>query len=54
MMADPDGDAAPRGASTLRKFGRETGRLAGQAAGLVEWAYQKAILRLETTKVGVG
>ena len=52
-MAGPDGDAAPRAGSTLKKFGRETGRLAGQAGGLIEWAYQKAILRLETTKVGV-
>ncbi len=53
-MAGADGSAAPRRASGFEKLGRETGRLTGQAAGLVEWIYQKAILRLETTTVGVG
>jgi GR25 family glycosyltransferase involved in LPS biosynthesis len=53
-MAGADGSAAQHRSSTLKKFGRETGRLAGQAAGLIEWTYQKAILRLETTTVGVG
>jgi len=53
-MADANGSAALRRASTLEKLGRETVRLAGQAAGLVERAYQKAVLRLETTTVGVG
>jgi glycosyl transferase, family 25 len=53
-MAGADGGPTPRRASTLRKLGREAGRLAGQAAGLIEWTYQKAILRLETTTVGVG
>jgi glycosyl transferase family 25 len=53
-MAGADGSAQPRRASTLRKLGRESGRLAGQAAGLIEWTYQKAILRLETTTIGVG
>jgi glycosyl transferase family 25 len=53
-MAGAEGDAAPRAGSTLKKFGRETGRLAGQAAGLIEWTYQKAILRLKTTTVGFG
>ena len=53
-MAGGDGSAALRRASTVKKLGRETVRLAGQAAGLIEWAYQKAILRLETTTVRVG
>jgi glycosyl transferase family 25 len=53
-MAGPDGSAASRRAPALEKLGRETGRLAIQAAGLIEWTYQKTILRLETTTVGVG
>jgi glycosyl transferase family 25 len=53
-MAGADGSAALRQASTVKKLGRETVRLAGQAANLVEWAYQKAVLRLVTTTVGVG
>ena len=47
----------PRAASLLNdgeKLGREGVRLAGQVAGLVEWTYQKAVLGLETTTVGVG
>ncbi len=54
-MTGADGSAAPpRNASALRKLGRETARLAGHAAGSIEWAYQKAVMRLETTTVGVG
>jgi glycosyl transferase family 25 len=54
-MAGADGSAAPRGrAQTLRKLGRETGRLARRAAGSIEWAYQKAVMRVVTTTVGVG
>ncbi len=54
-MAGADGDAAPRtGASTLGKLGRETGRLARQAAGSIEWAYRKTIMGVVTTTVGVG
>ena len=46
--------ASPRRSSALAKLGREGVRLAGQAASLGEWTYQKAILRLKTTIVGVG
>jgi glycosyl transferase family 25 len=53
-MAATDGSATPRRSSTLEKLGRESIRLAGQAAGLIEWSYQKAFLRLETTTVAVG
>jgi glycosyl transferase, family 25 len=53
-MAGADGNAVPRRASTLKKLGRETVRLAGQAVGLVEWSYRKAVLGLETTTVRVG
>jgi glycosyl transferase, family 25 len=53
-MAGPGGNGAPRRASALEKLGRETGRLAAHAGGLFEWAYQKVILRLETTTVRVG
>ena len=53
-MAAADRGAVLRRSSTLEKLGRESVRLAGQAAGLMEWSYQKAILRLETTTVGVG
>jgi hypothetical protein len=53
-MAGQDGGAASRRALRLEKFGREAGRLAGQAAGLIEWTYQKVILRLETTTISVG
>jgi glycosyl transferase family 25 len=53
-MAAADGSAAPRRSSTtVEKLGRESVRLAGQVAGLAEWTYQKAVLRLETTTVGV-
>jgi glycosyl transferase, family 25 len=49
-----DGSETLRRSSTLEKLGRESVRLAAQAAGLVEWTYQKAVLGLETTTVGVG
>jgi glycosyl transferase, family 25 len=53
-MAAADGSAPARRSSTLEKLGRESIRLASQAADLVEWTYQKAVLGLETTTVGVG
>ena len=53
-MAATDGSAPLRRSSALEKLGREGVRLANQAAGLVEWTYQKAVLGLETTTVGVG
>jgi glycosyl transferase, family 25 len=53
-MAGHDGTAAERRSSTLEKLGRESGRLAGQLAGWVEWTYRKTFLRLETTTVSVG
>ena len=43
-----------RRSSTLEKLWRESVRLVGQVAGLMEWSYQKAFLRLKTTTVGVG
>jgi glycosyl transferase, family 25 len=53
-MAGADASAARRRSSPLEKLGREGVRLAGQAASLGEWTYQKAILRLKTTTVEVG
>ena len=54
-MAGADGSGAPRRrASTLGKLGRETSRLARRAAGSIEWAYQKTVLRIVTTTVDVG
>jgi len=53
-MAGDRVSAAPRQSSPLGKLGRETVRLAGQFAGLAEWTYRRAFLRLETTTVGVG
>jgi glycosyl transferase, family 25 len=53
-MAGRDGSAAPRRAWGLEKLGRESGRLAEQLAGWMEWTYQKAFLRVETTTVAVG
>jgi glycosyl transferase family 25 len=53
-MAATDGSATPRRFSTLERLPRESLRLAGQVAGLMEWSYQKAVLGLETTTVGVG
>ncbi|HEY1862275.1 MAG TPA: glycosyltransferase family 25 protein [Roseiarcus sp.] len=53
-MAATDESVPLHRPSTLEKLGRESLRLAGHAAGLMEWAYQKAVLGLETTTVGVG
>jgi glycosyl transferase family 25 len=53
-MAAADESARLRHSSTLEKLGREGVRLAGQAAGLMEWTYQKAVLGLRTTTVDVG
>jgi glycosyl transferase family 25 len=53
-MAATDGSATLRRFSTLERLARESVRLAGQVAGLMEWSYQKAVLGLETTTVGVG
>jgi glycosyl transferase family 25 len=53
-MAATDGSPTLRRSSALEKLGRESVRLAGQVAGVMEWSYQKAFLRLETTTVGVG
>jgi glycosyl transferase family 25 len=53
-MATTDGSATLRRFSTLERLARESVRLAGQVAGLMEWSYQKAVLGLETTTVGVG
>jgi glycosyl transferase family 25 len=53
-MAATDGSAPLRRSSTLEKLGRESVRLGSQAGDLMEWAYQKAVLGLETTTVGVG
>ena len=53
-MAGPGENGAPRRASLLKKLGRETARLAAQAAGILEWAYQKAVLRLRTHDGRVG
>jgi glycosyl transferase, family 25 len=53
-MAATDGTVKLRHSTTLEKLGRESVRLASQVAGLMEWSYQKAFLRLETTTVDVG
>jgi glycosyl transferase family 25 len=53
-MAAADESTTLRRSSTLEKLGRESVRLAGQVAGLMEWTYQKTVLGLETTTVGVG
>ncbi len=53
-MAATDRSAALRRSSTLEKLARESVRLASQVAGLMEWSYQKAVLGLETTTIGVG
>jgi glycosyl transferase family 25 len=52
-MTESDGGVAARRSSIIKKLGRESARLASQLSGLTEWAYQKAVLRLETTTVGV-
>jgi len=53
-MAATGGVTTRPRASTLEKLGRESVRLAGQVAGLMERSYQKAVLRVQTTTVGVG
>ena len=53
-MAGADGSAALRRFSRLEKIGRESVRLAGQVAGLMERSYQKAFLRVQTMTVDVG
>jgi GR25 family glycosyltransferase involved in LPS biosynthesis len=53
-MAATDGTATLRPSSMLEKLARESVRFTAQAAGLMEWSYQKAVLGLETTTVGVG
>ena len=52
-MAAADRRAKLRRFSTLEKLGRESVRLAGQVAGLMERSYQKTFLRVETTTVDV-
>jgi glycosyl transferase, family 25 len=52
-MTKTDGGAAARRSSLVGKLGRESARLASQLSNLGEWAYQKALLRLETTTVGL-
>jgi glycosyl transferase, family 25 len=54
-MAGTSGNVPQRrSSSALEKLGREGVRLAGQVAGLTEWAYQKAVLGLKTTTIDVG
>jgi hypothetical protein len=53
-MAAADGSVTLRRSSTLEKLARESGRLAGQVADLMERSYQKAFLRVQTTTVDVG
>jgi len=53
-MAAADRYAKLRHTSKLEKLGRESVRLAGQVAGLMERSYQKAFLRVQTTTVDVG
>jgi len=50
-MTETDGGAAARRSSLVGKLGRESARLTSQLSNLGEWAYQKAILRVETTTV---
>ncbi|MGB7977216.1 MAG: glycosyltransferase family 25 protein [Roseiarcus sp.] len=52
-MTKTDGGAAAGRSSLVGKLGRETARLASQFSNLGEWAYQKALLRVETTTVGL-
>jgi glycosyl transferase, family 25 len=53
-MAAADRYAKLHHTSTVEKLGRESVRLAGQVAGLMERSYQKAFLRVETLTVHVG
>jgi glycosyl transferase, family 25 len=52
-MTKTDGGAAAGRSSLVGKLGRESARLASQFSNLGEWAYQKAILQVETTTVGL-
>jgi glycosyl transferase family 25 len=52
-MTKTDARAAARRSSVVGKLGRESARFAGQVSNLSEWAYQKTILRVETTTVGL-
>ena len=53
-MAAADRYAKLRQTSALEKLGRESVRLAGQVAGLMERSYEKVFLRVQTTTVDVG
>jgi glycosyl transferase, family 25 len=52
-MTKTDGGAAAARSSVVAKLGRESARLASHFSSLGEWVYQKAFLRVETTKVGL-
>jgi glycosyl transferase family 25 len=52
-MTKTDGGAAAGRSSLVGKVGRESARLASHVANLVEWAYQKAFLRVETTTIAL-
>jgi glycosyl transferase, family 25 len=52
-MTKTDGTAAAGRSSLVGKLARESARLASQFSNLGEWAYQKAILQVETTTVGL-
>jgi glycosyl transferase, family 25 len=53
-MAAPARLAKLRSVTALEKFGRESLRLAGQTASLMERSYHKAFLGVRTTTVDVG
>jgi glycosyl transferase, family 25 len=53
-MVAADGSVTSRRSSTPEKLVRESVRLAGQVADLMERSYQKAFLRVQTTTVDVG
>lgn len=53
-MAGVNGNIQPLRSSTFEKLERESVRVVGQLGGLIEWAYQKAVLGLQTTTVSVG
>jgi glycosyl transferase, family 25 len=52
-MAKTDAGAAAGRSSLVGKLGRESARLVSHFSSLGEWAYQKAVLRVETTTVGL-
>ena len=54
MAAANGSSVRPRRSSTFEKLERESVRFVAQVGGLTEWAYQKAVLGLETTTVSVG